>query len=70
MQDLSVHNLWKTQLIIYNLLGQQISTLINENLKAGTYEVDWNASNLPTGTYFYKLMSDKFSETKKLILIK
>jgi hypothetical protein len=44
--------------------------LINEFLKLGTYKVDWDATNYSSGTYFYKLETEKFTETKKMVLIK
>ncbi len=62
------------RLVIYNILGKEIAILANESttggLKAGTYEADWDASNYPSGVYFYKLMTDNYSETKKMVLIK
>jgi len=59
-----------TKLIIYDILGREIATLVNNNLKPGTYEADWNASNYPSGVYFYKLITDSYSETKKMVLMK
>ncbi len=57
---------------VYNVLGKEVSTLVNETLNAGEYEIEWNASNQPSGVYFYKLISGdgSFSETKKMILVK
>lgn len=55
---------------IYNQAGQLISTLVNEDLQPGTYIVRWNAANQPSGVYFYKLVTEGFAETKKMILIK
>jgi uncharacterized delta-60 repeat protein len=57
-------------LIIYNVLGKEISILVNEPLTPGTYEVNWNASDVPSGIYFYKLTAPDFTESKKMILIK
>jgi hypothetical protein len=57
-------------LIVYDLLGREVATLVNEQLKPGTYEADWDASNFAGGVYFYKLISADFSETKKMILVK
>ena len=64
-------------LIIYNILGKEIETLVNEKLSLGSYEVDWNASGKPSGVYFYRLMTmpdgrkaEDYSETKRMILIK
>jgi len=58
------------KLIIYDLLGKVVQTLVNENLKSGYYEVEWNASNYSSGVYFYRLEGGNFSQTKKMILIK
>ncbi len=59
-----------TQLIIYDILGREIATLVNEQLQPGTYEVEWDGSNYPSGVYFYKLITDDFINTKKMVLIK
>ena len=59
-----------TQMTIYDVLGREVSILVNEELKPGTYEVEWNGSDYPSGVYFYKLMIDDYSETKKMVLIK
>ncbi len=58
------------RLTIYDNLGRQIETLVNQQLSPGTYEVDFDGSRLSSGTYYYRLSSDIFSEAKKLILIK
>ncbi|CAN5617524.1 hypothetical protein BH10BAC5_BH10BAC5_02420 [soil metagenome] len=55
---------------IYDITGKEIAELIYENLQAGEYNIEWNASNYPSGTYFYKLTSGSFSQTKKMMLIK
>ena len=55
---------------IYNILGQEVSTLVNEEKPIGTYELNWNASNLSSGIYFYRLHAGSFVETKKMILLK
>jgi len=57
-------------LIIYDLLGNEITTLVNENKPAGNHEVSFDAKNLSSGTYFYKLQAGSFVETKKMILIR
>jgi hypothetical protein len=57
-------------LIIYDALGREVATLVNEQLQPGSYEVEWDASNYPSGVYFYKLEAGSFSQTKKLVLIK
>ncbi len=55
---------------VFNALGEKVSTVVSENLNAGTYKYDWNAADLPSGIYFYNLTSDNFKQTKKLILMK
>lgn len=58
------------KVIIYNSLGKEIEQLVNNNLSAGQYEVNWNAGNQPSGVYFYKLVSENFSDVKKMMLVK
>jgi hypothetical protein len=55
---------------IYDVLGSEIITLVNEEKSIGNYEVDWNASGLPSGIYFYKLQAGNFVETMKMLLLK
>lgn len=55
---------------IYGIQGSEIITLLNEQLKPGTYEVEWDAANYPSGVYFYNLTAGDYSETKKMMLIK
>ncbi|MDQ3018976.1 MAG: T9SS type A sorting domain-containing protein [Bacteroidota bacterium] len=58
------------KLIIYNVMGQEVSTLVNENKTAGSYKVEFDGTNLPSGLYFYKFVSGNFSDTKRMILLK
>ncbi len=58
------------QLSIYDALGREVTTLVNERLNPGTYKVQWDASRYPSGVYFYKLIIQDFSETKKMVLVK
>lgn len=58
------------KLVVYDMLGREVVTLVNEQLKPGTYEADWNASNYPSGVYYYKLITENFSQSLKMILIK
>jgi len=60
----------KVKLIIYNVTGQQVATLVNAWVKSGTHKVTFNASELPTGVYFYKLTTEKMEAVKKMALIK
>lgn len=59
-----------TELIVYDMLGREITTLVNSQLQPGKYETVWNATNLPSGVYLYTLTAGKFRETKKMILLK
>jgi hypothetical protein len=59
-----------TTLKIYNSLGEAVAILFNKELTTGTYEVEWNASGLPSGVYYYTLNTEGIVETKKMILIK
>jgi len=55
---------------IYNSLGQEIKTLVNEFKQFGNYQTTFDASNLPSGMYFYRITAGNYSETKKIILVK
>ncbi len=55
---------------VYDVLGNEVTTLVNEELSAGEYELDFNATNLTSGIYFYRLKSEDFIQTKKMILLK
>ena len=55
---------------VFNSIGQKVATLVNESKTAGTYQVDFNAANLSSGIYFYKITAGSFTETKKMILMK
>jgi Concanavalin A-like lectin/glucanases superfamily/Glycosyl hydrolases family 43/Secretion system C-terminal sorting domain len=57
-------------LTIYNLLGKKVTTLVSEKKPAGNYSVSFNASNLASGIYFYRLQTAHFSQTKKMILLR
>ncbi len=58
------------QLKIFDILGREVSTLVNEVKAAGNYKATFNATRLPSGVYFYKLTAGGFSQTKKMILLK
>jgi hypothetical protein len=57
-------------LVVYNILGQEVTKLTNDFLKEGFYTYTWNASNFSSGTYFYILKTNSYTETKKMVLIK
>ncbi|MCB0720810.1 MAG: T9SS type A sorting domain-containing protein [Ignavibacteriae bacterium] len=65
-----IANAGPVKITIYNSLGMQVETLVNENLSPGSYQVNWNASSISSGTYFYRIETDGFVETKKMLLIK
>jgi endo-1,4-beta-D-glucanase Y len=58
------------KLSIFNLLGQEIETLVNAHQSIGEYKINWNTEGLPSGVYFCRIGADKYSATKKLILQK
>lgn len=57
-------------LIIYDAHGREVAKLVSEELRPGSYSVDWNASDYPSGVYFYRLTTGNYLETRKMILIK
>ncbi len=63
-------NYSRVSLKVYDILGKEVRTLVNESLQAGLYSVRFDAGDLPSGIYFYRLTAGDFSETKKLILLK
>lgn len=62
--------LQKVVLSVYNLLGQEVAVLVNRDLKAGTYQVNFDASNFSSGIYFYRLKTENYSYVRKMLLIK
>jgi hypothetical protein len=60
---------WQT-LKVYDLLGREVATLVDEYKRAGSYQIEFDASGLPSGIYFYKLQAGSFIQTKKMIVIK
>jgi hypothetical protein len=57
-------------LSIYNVLGDEVAKLVNQNMQPGHYEITWNALNFSSGAYFYKLSAGDFTQTKQMILVK
>ena len=55
---------------VFDVLGNEIETLVNEEKPVDTYELNWNAANLPSGVYFYRIQAGSFIETKKMLLLK
>lgn len=61
---------WLITLIVYDILGNEVAVLLNEEKPAGNYEIDFNANGLTSGMYFYRLSADGFVQTKKMILLR
>ena len=68
--EFRIANFGSVSLKVFNLLGQEVATLVSEERSAGNYSVQWDASALPSGLYFYQLESGAFIDTKKLILLR
>jgi len=68
--EFDLKNTSSVKLVIYDVTGKIVETLVNEKLEAGTYQVTFDASNLNSGIYFYKLTTDKFTQVKKMVFIK
>ena len=60
----------RIELKVYNALGQEVATLVNEDKAAGTYSLQWNAGELASGVYFYRLKAGEYTDTRKLLLLK
>jgi hypothetical protein len=68
--EFSVPYTSKVRIDVYDILGQHIKTLINEELERGYYNVAFDALDLPAGTYIYRIIADNFSQAKKMMLLK
>ncbi|UCE08145.1 MAG: T9SS type A sorting domain-containing protein, partial [bacterium] len=68
--NFSVKETAKVELIVYNMQGQEVARLIDGIVTAGNHKVKFNASNLPSGVYCYRLRSNEFTSVKKMLLIK
>ncbi len=58
------------KIVVFDILGKEVQTLVNESLQPGTYETSFDGSSLTSGVYFYRLITNEFTETKKMLLIK
>ena len=58
------------ELKIYDVLGNEVKTLVKEKQNAGSYSVDFNAGDLPSGVYFYRINAGEYRETKTMMLLK
>ena len=66
----SIHNQSPVKIIVYDFLGREVTTLLNEEKSPGSYEVEVDGSQLQAGIYFYKIYTDNYTETKKMTLSK
>ncbi len=66
--DISKHS--NTKIIIYDVLGRIVDVLLENDLAPGKYEISWNAANYSSGIYYYSLVTETFSQTKKMVLLK
>jgi len=63
-------NAGNVSLKIYDVLGKEVTTLVNERFQPGTYQVSFDGSGLPSGVYFYRLTAGEFTAVKKMVLIR
>ena len=66
----SVPQTSNVKIIVTDILGKEVATLVNDNLAAGNYSVNFNANNVSSGIYFYSLITDNFKQSKKMVLVK
>jgi hypothetical protein len=60
----------RVSLKIFTLLGEEVATLVSGDLQAGQHSARWDAAEIPSGVYFYRLQAGQFTETKKLVLLR
>ena len=65
-----IAKLGSVKIVVYDIMGREVQTLVNESLKPGTYETSFDGSLLNSGVYFYKITAGDFSQTKKMLIIK
>ncbi len=68
--SVETHGNASVQLVVYDILGKKVATLVNKEQQPGNYEVSFNAHDLPSGMYLYRINAGNFSDTKKMLLIK
>ncbi len=66
----SIPRAGEVSLKIFNLLGEEVATLVSEDMDAGTYKIHWDATGQPSGVYFYRLLTNDFVQTRKLVLLR
>ncbi len=60
----------EVEISIYNLLGQKVATLVNEQQRAGYHQIEWDASGFSSGIYYYIIEAGEFQDVKKMVLIR
>ncbi len=68
--DYTVGQAGPVSIKVYNMLGQEVATVLNENLAAGSYQATFDGANLPSGVYIYKMQAGSYQESKKMVLMK
>ena len=68
--DFTLPDASHVKLIIYNTVGQKVSTLVNRKMPAGTHSVRWDASRFTSGIYFYRLKANGIQKSRKMLLVK
>ncbi|MCF6270555.1 MAG: T9SS type A sorting domain-containing protein [Melioribacteraceae bacterium] len=68
--DFSITQQSDVNITVYNAVGQAVEVLVNDNVPAGTYKINWNASRFASGVYFYRMDAGEFVKTQKMILLK
>jgi hypothetical protein len=66
----NVENETNVKLIVYDVLGRMVEKLVDKKIKGGKHEISWNAGHFPSGIYFYKIITNEFTDTKKMLLVK
>jgi hypothetical protein len=66
--ELPVRN--DVELTIYNLIGEKVTTLVSKNQSAGKYSVEWDASGVASGVYYYKISAGEFQAVRKMVLLR
>ncbi|MBE0557465.1 MAG: T9SS type A sorting domain-containing protein, partial [Proteobacteria bacterium] len=66
----ALHSRTHAALLVYNILGQRVAELVNEEKDAGSYEIQFDASGLASGVYLYRLEAGSFVQTRKLVVLK
>jgi outer membrane protein assembly factor BamB len=68
--NIQISSTCEVRLVVYDVLGKEIDVLVNQILKPGNYDVNWNAAKYSSGAYYYRIVAGDFVETKKMIILK